>query len=57
MEYTSLLCISCSLMTGEGRGAGIGGTGRINEQELTARVVLVGDGGGGEEGGWGLIET
>ena len=44
-------------MTGEGRGAGIGGTGRINEQELTARVVLVGDGGGGEEGGWGLIET
>ena len=41
-------------MTGEGRGAGIGGIGRIHEQELTAREMLVSDGGGCGEGGGGV---
>ena len=36
-------------MTGEGRGR----IGRINK-ELTARVMLVGDGGGSGEGGGGV---
>ena len=41
-------------MNGEGRRPGIGGIGRINEQELTARVMIVGDGRGGGKaaGGW-----
>ena len=34
-------------MIGEWRG----GVGRINEQELTARVLLVGDGGAAGKGG------
>ena len=41
VKYTSVLCISCSRMVDEGRGVGTGEAGRINEQEITARVVLV----------------
>ena len=37
-------------MTGEGRRTGKGGIDEMNELELTARVMLVGDGGGGGEG-------
>ena len=37
-------------MTGEWRGAGMGGIGRPKEEELTAHVMPIGDGGGGGEG-------
>ena len=40
-------------MTGDAREADLGSIGRINEQELTARVMLVNGGGGGREGGGG----
>ena len=47
--------ISCSRMTGEGRGAGIGRTGpKKIYQELAALVSLAGDGDGVEGGGRGL---
>ena len=46
-----VVVVSSNRMTGNGRGAGKEGTSRTNEHELTARVSLVGDRGGGVEGG------